>query len=57
MKSEGSRTLTMSKKEGPGEEVPKVIYIAGPSRSGSTLLGMFIGQQDDVCYVGELENV
>lgn len=32
----------------------RVIYIAGHSRSGSTLVGSLIGMLDDCCYVGEV---
>jgi hypothetical protein len=31
----------------------KVLYIAGAGRSGSTLLGLILGQLEGFCYVGE----
>jgi hypothetical protein len=39
----------------PGDSgIPEVVFIMGAARSGSTLLGVLIGQPDDVFYAGEL---
>jgi Sulfotransferase family len=39
----------------PGDsDTPEVVFIMGAARSGSTLLGVLIGQPDDVFYAGEL---
>lgn len=34
---------------------PKVIYVMGAGRSGSTILGVALGSCDGVCYAGELD--
>ncbi len=34
---------------------PKVIYVMGAGRSGSTILGVTLGSCDGVCYAGELD--
>jgi hypothetical protein len=39
------------------EEKVKVLYIAGETRSGSTILGNILGQLEDYIYVGELLNI
>ena len=36
---------------------PVVLYIAGPGRSGSTLLDLVLGQVDGVVSIGELRNL
>ncbi|HEX2367809.1 MAG TPA: sulfotransferase [Acidimicrobiia bacterium] len=39
----------------PGDSgTPEVVFIMGAARSGSTLLGVLIGQSDEVFYAGEL---
>jgi hypothetical protein len=35
---------------------PKVVYVMGSGRSGSTILGVALGNCDGVCYAGELDN-
>jgi hypothetical protein len=34
-----------------------IIYVAGYSRSGSTILGMLLGAHPDICCVGEVNNI
>jgi hypothetical protein len=34
--------------------LPQVVFVMGAARSGSTLLGVLLGQTDDVFYAGEL---
>ena len=36
---------------------PKVLYIAGPSRSGSTMLDLLLGELDGYVATGELRNL
>ncbi len=35
---------------------PQVVYVMGSGRSGSTILGVALGNCDGVCYAGELDN-
>ncbi len=35
---------------------PKVVYVMGSGRSGSTILGVALGNCDSICYAGELDN-
>ena len=35
---------------------PRVIYVMGAGRSGSTVLGITLGNCTNVCYAGELDN-
>ena len=44
----------MSGTDGAGVANLKVVYIVGPGRSGSTLLGDILAQSSDVVHVGEL---
>jgi hypothetical protein len=39
-----------------GSERPRVIYVMGAGRSGSTTLGITLGNCTDVFYAGELDN-
>jgi hypothetical protein len=39
----------------PGEQRPQVIYVMGAGRSGSTILGVTLGNYDGVFYAGELD--
>ncbi len=39
----------------PGHERPKVIYVVGAGRSGSTILGVALGNCAHVFYAGELD--
>lgn len=43
---------------GPGAPTarPKVVYVMGSGRSGSTILGVALGNCDGVFYAGELDN-
>jgi hypothetical protein len=41
---------------GPGEsDVPRVLYVMGAGRSGSTILGVALGNHPEVFYAGELD--
>jgi hypothetical protein len=57
--------LELSPKLTPVEETPgrpgesaqvRVIYVAGVSHTGSTLLGHILGELGDTCYAGEIRN-
>ncbi len=37
--------------------LPRIVYIAGYGRSGSTLLNRLLGQQPDICGAGELARI
>ncbi len=39
----------------PGSQKPKVIYVMGAGRSGSTILGVTLGNCEGVFYAGELD--
>ncbi len=41
--------------DGGTEEDPKVLYVIGAGRSGSTILGITLGNCDGVFYAGELD--
>jgi hypothetical protein len=41
---------------GPTTARPKVVYVMGSGRSGSTILGVALGNCDGVFYAGELDN-
>jgi hypothetical protein len=41
---------------GPATDRPKVVYVMGSGRSGSTILGVALGNCDGVFYAGELDN-
>ena len=49
-------TLTMTPTSTPSERPPTVIYVMGAGRSGSTVLGVALGNCADVFYAGELED-
>ena len=60
--STGDRSATSGvaelsvKRTSPEEERPRVIYVMGAGRSGSTTLGITLGNCTDVFYAGELDN-
>lgn len=47
--------MQFSKKN--GAQLPKVIYIMGTARSGSTILSLLLGTDKKVCIAGELTNI
>jgi len=50
-----SRPRSDSTQEHPGSQKPKVIYVMGAGRSGSTILGVTLGNCAGVFYAGELD--
>jgi hypothetical protein len=49
------RPRSDSTQEHPGSQKPKVIYVMGAGRSGSTILGVTLGNCEGVFYAGELD--
>jgi hypothetical protein len=49
------RPRSDSTQEQPGSQKPKVIYVMGAGRSGSTILGVTLGNCEGVFYAGELD--
>lgn len=55
MRNSPSAAATLRAPDQPAVERPAVIYVMGAGRSGSTILGVALGNCENVFYAGELE--